>query len=87
MAGSEERMCWTRRVMEVIKCKRRVLIPDVIQACGMGRDCRTYDCAFLLPLALPPDLPPPVILMKLSGLGKEVESWRSKPIDATRAEL
>jgi hypothetical protein len=23
----------------------------------------TYDCAFLEPLALPPDLPPPVILM------------------------
>jgi hypothetical protein len=25
----------------------------------------TYDCVFLEPLALPPDLPPPVILIDL----------------------
>jgi len=34
----------------------------------------TYDCAFLEPLALPPDLPPPVILMDWCGL-KSWENW------------
>lgn len=27
-----------------------------------GEEIKTYDCAFLEPEALPPDLPPPVIL-------------------------
>ena len=30
----------------------------------------TYDCAFLEPLALPPDLPPPVILSEVFGVWK-----------------
>lgn len=29
----------------------------------------THDCALLEPLALPPDLPPPVILMGVDGKG------------------
>ena len=33
-------------------------------------EVRTHDCEFLLPLALPPDLPP-VILMDLG----ELENW------------
>lgn len=32
---------------------------------GKLRGKGTYDCAFLEPLALPPDLPPPVILIML----------------------
>lgn len=32
-----------------------------------SRKEQTYDCAFLEPLALPPDLPPPVILMLFLG--------------------
>ena len=68
-------MMWqTRRVVDETKCKGRVSI----EAMQVGEvDAKTmdetHDCAFLLPLALPPDLPPPVILMKLGGLGLKVE--------------
>jgi hypothetical protein len=41
---------------------------------GFGKRCaqqgKTHDCAFLEPLALPPDFPPPVILIDLLGVGE-----------------
>lgn len=40
-----------------------------------GVEVITYDCAFLLPLAFPPDLPP-VILFGLKEFGAEVRSGR-----------
>jgi hypothetical protein len=42
---------------------------------------KTYDWEFLAPLALPPDLPPPVILMDVFGWWKKVSvllSWSQK---------
>lgn len=37
-------------------------------------EVRTHDCEFLLPLALPPDLPP-VILMDLDELENRLSVW------------
>lgn len=50
--------CWlTRLVIKVGFTKPQTMKTRANDAKG------TYDCAFLEPLALPPDLPPPVILM------------------------
>lgn len=35
----------------------------------------THDWAFLAPLALPPDFPPPVILIDLGGVGEKRVFW------------
>lgn len=47
---------------------------------GRGGRGEAYDCAFLEPLALPPDLPPPVILIEVLcvvvKVGDEVELVR-----------
>lgn len=54
----------------------------------------THDCAFLEPLALPPDLPPPVILMDLVvgevGIRSELKTKRLEVLSAAidgRAEV
>lgn len=56
-------VCAVRRDKDASKCDSRWATMCKKQ---WGRES-THDCALLEPLALPPDLPPPVILISVDG--------------------
>lgn len=48
----------------------------------------TYDCAFLEPLALPPDLPPPVIVIEFGiEMCKNVVCWAVENVEDAEVRL